>query len=72
MAKTDISTNSTPAPKRTTGLSPKEQKLQALRDKLAAAQKTAGSKPAAGAASGGSFQAKSNVARKTSFQRKAT
>lgn len=62
---------SAPAPKRTTGLSPKEQKLQALRDKLAA-QKTGGAKPEAAASNSGGFQAKSNVARKTSFQRKAT
>ena len=61
-----------PAPKRTTGLSPKEQKLLALREKLAA-QSTSGSKPAAtAAASGSNFHAKGNVARKTSFQRKAT
>jgi len=72
MAKTDIPTNSTPAPKRTTGLSPKEQKLQALRAKLAAADNASGAKPGASAATGGGFQAKSNVARKTAFQRKAT
>jgi hypothetical protein len=58
-------------PRRTTGLSPKEQKLQAMRAKLAA-QDSGSAKPAGTAAAGGSFHAKSNVARKTSFQRKAT
>lgn len=62
---------STPAAtKRTTGLSPKEQKLQAMREKLAA--KNSAAKPAAAGSSTGGFQAKGNVARKTSFQRKAT
>jgi hypothetical protein len=61
-----------PAPKtaaRTTGLSPKEQKLQALLAK--AAHKTSGAKPDAGA-SAQSFSAKTSFAgKKTSFQRKA-
>ncbi|HEY4356639.1 MAG TPA: hypothetical protein VGN16_12890 [Acidobacteriaceae bacterium] len=64
-------TDSSPKPiaPRKTGLSPKEQKLQALREKMA--QSKAGAKPAA-AGSGQSFHAKGNVARKTAFQRKAT
>ncbi|HWB33052.1 MAG TPA: hypothetical protein VG714_07765 [Acidobacteriaceae bacterium] len=53
---------------RKTGLSPKEQKLQALREKLANAK---GGKQAHGASASG-FSAKGNVARKTAFQRKAT
>jgi hypothetical protein len=62
-----------PAPTRKTGLSPKEQKLQALREKLANA--SAGVKPGAGKVNGsaGGFQGKSTTAgRKTAFQRKAT
>jgi hypothetical protein len=61
-----------PAPTRKTGLSPKEQKLQALREKLANA--STGAKPAAAKANGsGGFQGKSTTAgRKTAFQRKAT
>jgi hypothetical protein len=60
-----------PAPVRRTGLSPKEQKLQALREKLANAK--AGGKHAQNAASSsGGFSAKGTVARKTAFQRKAT
>ena len=58
---------------RKTGLSPKEQKLQALREKLANA--SAGVKPGAAKANGsaGGFQGKSTTAgRKTAFQRKAT
>jgi hypothetical protein len=58
-----------PAPTRTTGLSPKEQKLQALRAKLAS---SAATKPGAAPASAPSFKAKANIARKTAFQRKAT
>ncbi|HEY5055865.1 MAG TPA: hypothetical protein VII58_06875 [Acidobacteriaceae bacterium] len=58
-----------PAPVRRTGLSPKEQKLQALRDKLASAKS---GKTAAHGDSGGSFSAKNSIARKTAFQRKAT
>jgi len=55
---------------RTTGLSPKEQKLQALLAK--AAHKTSGAKPAPGA-SAQSFSAKSTDGfKKTAFQRKAT
>jgi hypothetical protein len=64
---------SKPAPTRKTGLSPKEQKLQALREKLANA--SAGAKPETGKANGstGGFQGKSTTAgRKTAFQRKAT
>jgi hypothetical protein len=57
------------APARTTGLSPKEQKLQALREK--AAHVKSGAKPAPGA-SAQSFSAKTSFAgKKTSFQRKA-
>ncbi|HXS11802.1 MAG TPA: hypothetical protein VN734_03815 [Acidobacteriaceae bacterium] len=62
-----------PTPTRKTGLSPKEQKLQALREKLANA--SAGVKPGAAKANGsaGGFQGKSTTAgRKTAFQRKAT
>ena len=62
-----------PAPTRTTGLSPKEQKLQALRAK--AAQKLTGAKPGseAAGASAASFKAKNSFAgKKTAFQRKAT
>jgi hypothetical protein len=58
-------------PKRTTGLSPKEQKLQALRDKLAKANGTATAKPAH-AAGGNAGKVPSGPARKTNFQRKAT
>ncbi len=62
----------TPAPKpivRTTGLSPKEQKLQALRAKLAHTQ--SGAKPLPGA-SAQTFSAKSSfTGKKTAFQRKA-
>lgn len=61
---------SKPAPTRTTGLSPKEQKLQALREK--AAHKSSGAKPEPGASASG-FKAKSSFAgKKTAFQRKAT
>jgi hypothetical protein len=58
---------------RKTGLSPKEQRLQALREKLANA--SAGIKPAAARAndSAGNFQGRSTTAgRKAAFQRKAT
>jgi hypothetical protein len=60
-----------PTPKpilRTTGLSPKEQRLQALREKLA--HKSSGAKPLPGA-SAQSFSAKSFTGKKTPFQRKA-
>ncbi len=57
------------APKRTTGLSPKEQKLQALREKLAKADNTA--KPVVGHANN-SVKAKTSFAgKKTLFNRKA-
>lgn len=63
---------STPTPKlptRTTGLSPKEQKLQALREKLAAQ----GSKGTHHASATNTAAPKSNSGfKKTSFQRKAT
>jgi hypothetical protein len=61
-----------PLPTRKTGLSPKEQKLQALREKLANA--SAGAKPEAVKANGSAgFHGKSTTAgRKTAFQRKAT
>ena len=65
---TDLPSKPT-APTRKTGLSPREQKLQALREKLANA--ATGAKPGA-TATGSTFRAKSNVARKTAFQRKAT
>ena len=64
---------SKPLPTRKTGLSPKEQKLQALREKLANA--SAGAKPGAVKANGtpAGFSGKSTTAgRKTAFQRKAT
>lgn len=55
---------------RTTGLSPREQKLQALRDKLA--RTSEGAKPLPGASAAG-FKAKSSfTGKKTAFQRKAT
>ncbi len=61
-----------PAPKpllRTTGLSPKQQKLQALLAKTAHA--SSGAKPLPGA-SAQAFKAKTNfTGKKTSFQRKA-
>lgn len=60
-----------PASIRRTGLSPKEQKLQALREKLANAKAGGKHAQSASSASGG-FSAKGNVARKTAFQRKAT
>jgi hypothetical protein len=53
---------------RTTGLSPREQKLQALRAKLA--HTSSGAKPLPGA-SAQSFSAKSFTGKKTPFQRKA-
>ena len=63
-----------PPPKavtRTTGLSPKEQKLQALREKLARTKD--GSKPGVAASETAGFKAKSSFAgKKTAFQRKAT
>ena len=65
---TDLPPN--PATTRKTGLSPKEQKLQALREK--AAHATSGAKPLAGASAAG-FKAKASFAgKKTAFQRKAT
>ena len=58
------------APTRTTGLSPKEQKLQALRTK--AAHASSGAKPQPGASAAG-FKAKNSfTGKKTAFQRKAT
>lgn len=59
-----------PLPTRKTGLSPKEQKLQALREKAAHAH--SGAKPLPGASAAG-FKAKSSfTGKKTAFQRKAT
>lgn len=59
-----------PAPARKTGLSPREQKLQALREK--AAHASSGAKPAPGASAAG-FKAKNSfTGKKTAFQRKAT
>jgi hypothetical protein len=59
------------APNRTTGLSPKEQKLHAMLAK--AAHKSSGAKPTPGA-SASAFKAKDSFAntKKTNFQRKAT
>ena len=61
-----------PATTRKTGLSPKEQRLQALREKLAHAEN--GARPGASATgSSPSFKAKSSfTGKKTAFQRKAT
>jgi hypothetical protein len=62
-----------PTPTRKTGLSPREQKLQALREKLANA--SSGAKPGAAKSndSASGFHGKSTTAgRKTAFQRKAT
>ncbi|MEO6924176.1 MAG: hypothetical protein ABI142_10150 [Bryocella sp.] len=60
-------------PARTTGLSPKEQRLQALRDKLAKADGTAeASKPSSHLTSGQGGKVPNGPARKTAFQRKAT
>jgi hypothetical protein len=57
------------APTRTTGLSPRQQKLQAMLAKTAHAN--SGAKPIPGA-SAQSFKAKTSFAgKKTSFQRKA-
>ena len=65
---TDAPTNTSPT--RKTGLSPKEQKLQALREK--AALKGQGAKPTQNASAAG-FQGKGTLAgKKTAFQRKAT
>jgi hypothetical protein len=59
-----------PSPARTTGLSPREQKLHALREK--AAHANSGAKPLPGASAAG-FKAKSSfTGKKTAFQRKAT
>lgn len=60
-------------PTRKTGLSPQQQKLQAMMEKAAA--KKSGVKPGPGAQGNatGSFSAKSSFAgKKTAFQRKAT
>lgn len=59
-----------PLPTRKTGLSPKEQKLQALREKMLKGK--GGAKPAA-TGGGQSFSNKSSLTgKKTAFQRKAT
>jgi hypothetical protein len=69
IAKAAPTTIAPPAPfVRTTGLSPREQKLQALRAKLA--HTNSGAKPLPGA-SAQSFSAKSFTGKKTPFQRKA-
>lgn len=58
------------APKRKTGLSPAQQKLQAALEK--SAQGKAGAKPQSGSTAA-SFKAKNSFAgKKTAFQRKAT
>jgi hypothetical protein len=68
MAKPTAPAPSAP-PARTTGLSPKQQKLQALLAKTA--HVNSGAKPLPGA-SAQAFKAKTNFAgKKTSFQRKA-
>jgi hypothetical protein len=72
MAK-PIASSAPKLPARTTGLSPKEQKLQALREKLA--QASSGSKPGTATSSAPTpgFKAKNSFAgKKTAFQRKAT
>ena len=59
-----------PGATRTTGLSPAQQKLQAMREKVAHAK--TGAKPVSGA-SAASFKAKNSFAgKKAAFQRKAT
>lgn len=58
------------APVRRTGLSPKEQKLQAMRDKLA--KSSSGAKLTDGNASAGLKAKGSFTGKKTAFQRKAT
>lgn len=59
-----------PTSTRTTGLGPKAQKLQALREK--AARQATGTKPDSGTGAQ-SFTAKTTFAgKKTNFQRKAT
>lgn len=61
-----------PTSARTTGLSPKEQKLQALREKMANKAGGASGKVAS-TASNASVKAKNTFAgKKTAFQRKAT
>ncbi len=63
-------TSKAATPIRRTGLSPKEQKLQAMRDKLA--KTAAGGKPAETGSNAG-FKGKTALgAKKTAFQRKAT
>ena len=58
---------------RTTGLSPKEQKLQALREKMAKASSGEKSSATTSSPSTGGFKAKTSFAgKKTAFQRKAT
>lgn len=60
------------APVRRTGLSPKEQKLQALREKMAAQSSGAKTTQTSNANATG-FQGKTALgAKKTAFQRKAT
>lgn len=67
---TDLPPKSAPA--RKTGLSPKEQKLQALREKLARANNGGRPGPAESGPAAG-FKAKNSfTGRKTAFQRKAT
>lgn len=59
------------APARKTGLSPKEQKLQALREKLARANN--GTKQGFAESGSSNLKAKNSFAgKKTAFQRKAT
>ena len=60
-----------PTAPRVTGLGPKAQKLQALRDKLEA-QKNGGSKQSFNAGTAGGGKTASAGFKKTSFQRKAT
>jgi hypothetical protein len=57
---------------RTTGLSPKEQKLNALREKMAAQQAKASGAKHTGASDFAKGKVSTTGARKTAFQRKAT
>jgi hypothetical protein len=59
-------------PARTTGLSPKEQRLQAMREKLAKTNGTATTAKPGHVAGGQAAKVPSGPARKAAFQRKAT
>lgn len=65
-----MSESTTPKPAvRKTGLSPKQQKLQAMLEKMKGKDAKGGE---FGGSSAGGFKAKGTVAKKTAFQRKAT